>query len=57
MLGSYGFLLSTNKVTPTSHLQSHLGAINEWSSMGDITLKAFVRQRINERYQTLAQKM
>ena len=49
------FPLTTNEVTPTSHLQSHLGAIDEWSLMGDVTLKAFVIQRIIERYQTIAQ--
>ena len=49
------FPLFSNYVTLTSHLHSHLGAIDEWSLMGDITLKAFVRQRINERYQNLAQ--
>ena len=34
------FSLTADQVTPTSYSQSHLGAINEWSSTEDFTLKA-----------------
>ena len=49
MIGFLGFLLTVDKVIPTSYSQSHLGAIDEWSSMEDVTLKALLRQRTIER--------
>ena len=43
------FSLTADQVTPTSYSQSHLGAIDEWSSTEDVTLKALLRQRMIER--------
>ena len=43
------FLLTANEVIPTSYSQSHLGAIDEWSSTEDVTLKALLKQRMIER--------
>ena len=55
MIGFLGFLLITDQVIPTSYSQSHLGAIDEWSSTEDVTLKSLLRQRTIERQQTLVQ--
>ena len=39
------FSLTIDQVIPTSYSQSHLGAINEWSSMEDFTLKNLLRTK------------
>ena len=37
------FPLTVNQVIPTFYSQSHLGAIDEWSSMEDVTLKSLLK--------------
>ena len=43
--GFLRFSLTTDQVIPTSCSQSHLGAIDEWSSMEDFTLKNLLRTK------------
>ena len=43
------FPLTADQVTPTSYSQSHLGVIDEWSSMEDFTLEALLKRRTIER--------
>ena len=43
------FPLTAYQVIPTSYSQSHLGAIDEWSSTEDVTLKALLNRRMIER--------
>ena len=54
-MGVLRFPFTANQVIPTSYSQSHLVAIDEWSSTEDVTLKALLRQRMIERRQTLVQ--
>ena len=42
------FPLTTDQVIPTSYSQSHLGVIDEWSSMEDFTLEDLL-ERKNDR--------
>ena len=36
------FLLTFDQVIPTSSSRSHLGTLDEWSSMEDFTLKSLL---------------
>ena len=43
------FPLTADQVIPTSYSQSHLGAIDEWSSTKDVSLKDLLNRRMIER--------
>ena len=40
--------LTSNQVNPTSYLQTHLGAIDKWSLMEDLSLNALLKRRVIE---------
>ena len=46
--GILRFSLTNDQVIPTSYSLSHLGAIDEWSLMGDFTINALVERKTIE---------